>query len=125
VRLLLDTQVILWEMGDARRVSPSAEQAIAEADELWTSVLTFAEVGIKTSIGKLAVPPDFRHRIEAAGVSVLPLDVSHGLAVADLPLHHRDPFDRLLVAQARSEGLTLVTADRRLAAYDVPVVDAR
>lgn len=58
------------------------------------------------------------------GLQILPLDADHGLAVADLPIHHRDPFDRLLVAQARSEHLTIITADRRVAAYDVPLVDA-
>ncbi|MEJ7745007.1 MAG: type II toxin-antitoxin system VapC family toxin [Nocardioidaceae bacterium] len=59
-----------------------------------------------------------------SGVQVLGLDADHGLAVADLPMHHRDPFDRLLIAQARSEHLTIITADRRIAAYDVSLVEA-
>jgi len=59
-----------------------------------------------------------------SGVRILRLDAEHGLAVADLPMHHRDPFDRLLIAQARSEQLTIVTADRRIADYDVPLIDA-
>jgi PIN domain nuclease of toxin-antitoxin system len=69
------------------------------------------------------VPPDLAAQLAATGVGVMRLSAEHGLAVASLPLHHRDPFDRLLIAQARQEGLTLVTADPRIHAYDVPVMD--
>jgi len=72
----------------------------------------------------LSVPRDLREHVLRSGVQILRLDADHGLAVADLPLHHRDPLDRLLVAQARSEQLTIATADRRIAEYDVPLVDA-
>lgn len=78
----------------------------------------------RAAIGKHSVPPDLREQVLYSGVQVLQLDADHGLAVADLPVHHRDPFDRLLVAQARAEHLTIVTADQRMAAYDVPLVDA-
>ena len=88
------------------------------------SAVSFAEIGVKAAIGKLSVPTDLREHVTAAGLHILSLDADHGLAVADLPLHHRDPFDRLLVAQARAEHLTIITADRRLADYDVPVIDA-
>ncbi len=70
------------------------------------------------------MPGDLSEHVLRSGAQVLRLDAGHGLSVADLPMHHRDPFDRLLIAQARSERLTIVTADRRIASYDVPLVDA-
>lgn len=124
MRLLLDTHVVLWQLEGSRAVSPAAREAIEQASALLFSVVSFAEIGVKAAIGKLSVPPDLRERVLQSGVQVLPLDADHGLAVGALPMHHRDPFDRLLIAQARSEHLTMVTADRRLAAYDVPLVDA-
>jgi PIN domain nuclease of toxin-antitoxin system len=105
-------------------VSNPAREAIATADELLVSVVSFVEIGIKAATGKLHVPPALREHLIDAGVRVLGLDVEHGLALASLPMHHRDPFDRLLVVQARAERLTIVSADRRLAAYDVPIIDA-
>jgi len=124
VRLLLDTHVVLWELEGSQRVSRVAQEAIEQAAELVFSVVSFAEIGVKSAIGRLSVPRDLREHVLRSGVQILRLDADHGLAVADLPMHHRDPFDRLLVAQARSEQLTIVTADRRIASYDVPVVDA-
>ncbi|MGI8415266.1 MAG: type II toxin-antitoxin system VapC family toxin [Nakamurella sp.] len=124
MRLLLDTHVVLWELAGTRSVSPAAREAIEHATDLLFSVVSFAEIGVKAAIGKLSVPPDLREHVLRSGVQILGLDAEHGMAVANLPMHHRDPFDRLLIAQARSERLTIVTADRRIAAYDVPVVDA-
>lgn len=124
MRLLLDTHVVLWELGGSRRVSKVAQEAIEQATELLFSVVSFAEIGVKAAIGKLAVPRDLREQVQRSGVQVLRLDADHGLAVEDLPMHHRDPFDRLLIAQARSEQLTIVTADRRIADYDVSLIDA-
>lgn len=124
MRLLLDTHVVLWQLGGSRPISAPALEAIERSSALLFSVVSFAEIGVKVAIGKLIVPGDLRHHVVQAGLQILPLDADHGLAVADLPLHHRDPFDRLLVAQARAERLTIVTADQRLAAYDVPVIDA-
>lgn len=124
MRLLLDTHVLLWELEGSRRVSPAAQEAIEQATALWFSVVSFAEIGVKAAAGKLSVPRDLGVHVLRSGVEILRLDAAHGLAVADLPMHHRDPFDRLLIAQARSEQLTIVTADRRIAAYDVPLVDA-
>lgn len=124
MRLLLDTHVVLWELEGSRTVSPAARDAIEHASDLLFSVVSFAEIGVKAAIGKLSVPRDLREHVLRSGVQILGLDAEHGMAVADLPMHHRDPFDRLLVAQARSERLAIVTADRRIAAYDVPVVDA-
>ena len=124
MRLLLDTHVVLWQLGGSRTVQADARRAIARATELTFSVVSFAEIGVKAAIGKLEVPPDLQEDVLRSGLRVLGLAPEHGLGVADLPIHHRDPFDRLLISQARFEGLTIVTADRRFAAYDVPVVDA-
>ncbi len=124
MRLLLDTHVVLWQLGGTRPLGRRAEHAVRAADELLFSAVSFAEIGVKAALGRLDVPADLVARVRDAGVGALPLRAEHGLAVAGLPLHHRDPFDRLLVAQASLERLALVTADRRLHAYDVALVDA-
>lgn len=124
MRLLLDTHVVLWQLSASRRLGRRTEEAIGRASELLFSVVSFAEIGVKAAIGKLTVDAGFSDEVVRLGLRLVGLTADHGLAVARLPLHHRDPFDRLLVAQARSEQLTLVTADRRLAQYDVPVLDA-
>jgi PIN domain nuclease of toxin-antitoxin system len=124
VRLLLDTHVVLWQLAGARSLSPEAERAIATAEELLVSVVSFAEMGVKASVGKLSFPTDLHDRVLSSGIAILGLAPDHGLAVAGLPLHHRDPFDRLLVAQAQAERLTLVSADARLTAYEVELIAA-
>ena len=125
MRLLLDTHIVLWQLAGSRKLSPAAEAAIESASTLLFSSVSFAEIGIKAALGKLSVPSNLADHIRRAGVETLRLEADHGLMVAELPMHHRDPFDRLLIAQARAEKLTIVTADRRIAAYDVPVIDAR
>ena len=122
MRLLLDTHVVLWQLSGAQSLGVRARETIASASELAFSVVSFAEIGVKAAVGKLAVPDDLHAHVVGTGLRVLGLSADHGLAVASLPLHHRDPFDRLLIAQARHEGLTLVTADTRLYAYDVAVL---
>jgi PIN domain nuclease of toxin-antitoxin system len=124
VRLLLDTQVVLWQLAGERDLGPRTREAIEAASELAFSVVSFAEIGVKAAVGKLSVPNDLHSHIVGTGVRIIGLDADHGLAVAHLPLHHRDPFDRLLIAQAQHERLTLVTADERIAAYDVATLDA-
>lgn len=124
MRLLLDTHVVLWQLSGDRGLSDSAIEAISAADDLLFSVVSFAEVGVKAAIGKLEVPADFTKQVADAGLRTLALSAAHGLAVADLAVHHRDPFDRLLIAQAVTDGLTIVTADPRFASYAVPIIDA-
>jgi PIN domain nuclease of toxin-antitoxin system len=124
VRLLLDTHVVLWRASGERTLGQSARATILGAAELAFSVVSFAEIGIKASIGKLAVPKDLYEHVLGGGVRILELAPDHGLAVASLPLHHRDPFDRLLIAQARQEGLTILTGDERFSSYDVDVINA-
>lgn len=124
MRLLLDTHVLLWQLDD-RKLSAAATEAIDAATELLFSVVSFAEIGIKIAVGKLADRREvYNDLLGEGGIRTLGLTAEQGLAVAELPLHHRDPFDRLLISQARSEGLTIVTADRYFAPYDVPVIPA-
>lgn len=115
---------MLWQLGGTRRLTPEATEAIDAAEELRFSVVSFAEIGVKAAVGKLTVPERIHERIGDAGLQTLGLAPEHGLQVAHLPLCHRDPFDRLLISQAMCEHLTIVTADRRFADYDVPVVPA-
>lgn len=127
MRLLLDTHAFLWLHTERRRL-PGALAAllIDPAHDLHLSVASAWEIGIKHSAGKLPMPERpavwLGSRLPASGVRALAITLEHALRAADLPLHHRDPFDRLLVAQARTDGLTLVTADPKLSAYDVPIL---
>ena len=125
MRLLLDTHVLLWWLDDSPQLGTEARDLIGLGDnEVFVSAISAAEIAIKSSIGKLRVPADLEQQLDDNAFAPLPLRLHHGLAVEMLPFHHRDPFDRLLIAQARCEDLTLVTADRMFAAYDVPTVDA-
>lgn len=124
MRLLLDTHVVLWQLSGERELSTQARDSISEADDLLFSVVSFAEIGIKASVGKLDVPDDLQERIADSGVRTLGLSPAHGLAVSRLPVHHRDPFDRLIIAQAMVERLTVVTADARFGSYGIELVEA-
>ena len=124
MRLLLDTHIVLWQLSGEKSLSDAVREAVSDADDLLFSAVSFAEIGIKAAAGKLGVPAGLTQLVETAGLRVLNLSVAHGLAVADLPMHHRDPFDRLLIAQAVTEGLVVVTADRRFAEYAIQVVYA-
>jgi len=123
-RLLLDTNVVLRWLA-MEPLAESVSTLIADGStEAHVSIASAWEVAIKTSIGKLRPPEDFADAARESGFALLPIAVEHTRAVRDLPLHHRDPFDRMLVAQALVEGLTLVTRDQRLADYGVRVMDA-
>lgn len=118
--LLLDTQHFLWwQAGDAR-LPPSTIELIEQAPQAFVSAVTVVEIAVKVSIGKLRVPATrFQDAIAEAGFTSLPFAVHHAEALRVLPLHHRDPFDRMLVAQAIADDLTLVTSDAALSAYPV------
>lgn len=120
MRLLLDTHVLLWWMLEHPRLTPDLEALVAdESNTVLVSSVSAIEISTKQQLGKLDVPDDLDEQVGASGFTDLPLTIRHGLAAGRLPLHHRDPFDRLLVAQAQCDDLTLVTADRKLLAYDV------
>ena len=124
MRLLLDTHVVLWAVSDDPRVGPKTREMLDSPDHVRVvSAATIWEVEIKIAIGKLAVDEDLR--IVLANSTVEPLQISsfHAQTAGRLPLHHGDPFDRMLVAHAGCEGLTLMTSDRAIAAYDVAMID--
>ena len=124
MKLLLDTHVLLWWLEDAPLSRP-AHAAISRASNIvCVSAASAWEIGIKAALGRLRAPDDLVSRVQAERFAPLSVTIAHGLAVGSLPTLHGDPFDRLLVAQARYEGLTLVTRDERLAEYGVPVLAA-
>lgn len=125
MRLLLDTHTLLWWLADDPRLADPARSEIADpANDVLVSAASAWEIAIKAALGKLSLPDDLEEQLAGNSFSPLPILVRHALAVRDLPDHHRDPFDRLLVAQARIEDLTIVTADACIPRYDVSVLPA-
>lgn len=124
--VLLDTHVFLYMVGEAERIPLSIRKAVDGAEQRFLSVASTWEMAIKISIGKLRLPEPIERYIpsRASEILIQPLPIleEHVMRVASLPLLHRDPFDRLLIAQALEEGLTLLTLDRRIAKYAVPTI---
>lgn len=124
-RLLIDTQVFLWWLGDDPRLGPRARDLIANAkNQIYVSAATAWEISIKKSIGKLNAPDDLDAIAEEEGFEKLPISFFHGERAGDLPQHHRDPFDRMLVAQSQAEGLEIITADSTIPSYAVKTISA-
>ena len=120
MRLLLDTHVLLWWLADDPSLSRSARDAIADSTtDVIVSAASVWEIAIKRALGKLEAPDDLLDAMKASDFDSLPITADHALAAGALPPHHTDPFDRMIVAQAQSEALVLVSTDPRLAAYDV------
>jgi PIN domain nuclease of toxin-antitoxin system len=124
LRLLLDTHILLWWLAENPKLSMAARARIAEAEIVFVSAASVWEMAIKVSTGKLRAPDDLEKQLQRHGFEQLPVSVNHALGVATLPRHHADPFDRMLVAQASLESLTLVTADSQLSAYGIPILRA-
>lgn len=125
-RILIDTHVLLWAWEDDPRLGRQARKFLANPDQpIVVSIASFRELAIKKSVGKLHLDvelDDLVDSLEAYGFELLPLLPAHTLALAKLPLHHRDPFDRTIIAQAISEGLDLMTADPAFAAYEIKLI---
>jgi PIN domain nuclease of toxin-antitoxin system len=118
LKVLLDTHVLLWWLGNDASLSQAAVDVIRDpATLVFVSAVSIWEISLKQSLGKLRLPDAFDERLEAESFESLPLTSRHARSVAQLPWHHRDPFDRMLVAQALTEDLTLLTADSAVAAY--------
>jgi PIN domain nuclease of toxin-antitoxin system len=127
VRILLDTHVWLWMLAEPERLSDEGRARVeSEDNELYLSAASAWETAIKQSLGRLRLPSPGPAYVERMLVEKqtrpLPISIRHALRVGQLPMHHRDPFDRLLVAQAQIEGLSIMTADRWFGRYDVPVL---
>ncbi|HEX5139341.1 MAG TPA: type II toxin-antitoxin system VapC family toxin [Dehalococcoidia bacterium] len=123
--LLLDTHALLWWLADSPELSHEARTAIADEDEdVFVSIATAWEISIKRSLGRMETPDDLGEQLERHRFDLLPITLSHVSLTGRLPLLHRDPFDRMLIAQAMTNGLTLVTRDRNIARYDVSVLPA-
>jgi PIN domain nuclease of toxin-antitoxin system len=118
VKLLLDTHLVLWAMQDSKRLSSAARKEIRAADAVYVSAASLWEIAIKASLGKLDVDSDLlEERLDAAGFQPLAITWQHTTQVRKLPMRHRDPFDRMLIAQAVSEPLRLLTDDAGLRGY--------
>jgi PIN domain nuclease of toxin-antitoxin system len=128
LRVLLDTHAVLWWLSDDERLSQVAREAIATAERPAFSAGSILEVAIKSSIGKLTVPTGWTDRLFTEGFVLLAIAPAHGARLAELPFvtvdgrPHRDPLDRLLVAQAEVERLPIITRDRNVAAHGIPTV---
>lgn len=124
--LLLDTHVLLWWLAGDARLGPATTELIADPSrEVMVSAASVWEIAIKRSVGKLDATFDVVEQLREQSFGELPVRAAHALEAGDLPPHHRDPFDRMLVAQARLEDLLLVTVDPMLDPYDVARHDAR
>ncbi|MBF6029130.1 type II toxin-antitoxin system VapC family toxin [Pseudomonas sp. P115] len=118
MRVLLDTHILLWTLNDDPRLSGKARKVIENAAEIYVSAATFWEMAIKVGLGKLKVDlDDIREHCLESGFVELPITSEHTIAVKDLEHHHKDPFDRLLVATAISEPMKLLTADPQISQY--------
>ena len=123
MRLLLDSHVLPWVLDDPERLPRAARAVVANPDiPVFVSIASLWELRIKVASGKLEVPTDLPGLIKASGFDLLPVTVPHIDRLGLLPPLHRDPFERMLIAQAQADGLTLVSADRTVGLYDVPVL---
>lgn len=125
MKLLLDTHALLWMSLDDSQLSDKARELIADLEnELWLSPASYWEIAIKISLGKyeLSEPLDqfVNREVSNNDISILPISTQHAQAVTTLPFHHKDPFDRLLIAQALTEGMTILSKDNQFDDYGVP-----
>jgi PIN domain nuclease of toxin-antitoxin system len=123
VRLLLDTHVLIW-WDEGARLHPDAGRAIRDADQVYVSAVSGWEIAIKASLGRLRPKRTVAQAVEQSGFEELPVRLHHAEALGRLPWHHRDPFDRMLAAQAQAEGLTLVTRDPAFRRYRLRLLRA-
>ena len=123
-RLLLDTHALLWWLADDSTLGESTRAMIASHDNvIFVSAASIWEIAIKKTLGKLVAPDGLDTVLEQEGFEALPIEVFHAEQAGALPAHHRNPFDRMLVAQAQAEGLTVISADPQLAEYGIRVLD--
>ena len=125
MNLLLDTHVLLWWLDDEPSLSEAAKATISDGKNVvFVSSAVIWEIRIKQALGKLEIPPNFRQVLDQQPFEMLAINAEHAYAIGDLPLHHRDPFDRMLIAQATIERLTIVTRDIIIKEYNIPIIKA-
>ena len=124
MQLLLDTHALIWWLSKDSNMKPQAVKAISDPDNVvFVSAACAWEIGIKKSLGKLSAPDDLKAQIEKKRFVHLPINIDHTLLVETLPKHHRDPFDRILIAQGICECLTIVTRDDKFLHYEVKLLE--
>lgn len=120
---MIDTHVLLWWLDDNPALTRRARAAIADGKNLaFVSAAVIWEIRIKQAVGKLVLPPNFRNVLDQEAFQSLPVTAEHAHALEDFPFHHRDPFDRILIAQARIEGFTIMTHDPVFSKYKIPLI---
>ena len=125
MNLFLDTHVLLWWLDDNPLLSEQAKKLIADVDNIiFVSAVVIWEIRVKEALGKLEIAPGFFNIVKQQGFEILSITAQHANKVGDIPMHHRDPFDRMLIAQAIEESLTIVTHDRAFKAYEIPIIEA-
>ncbi len=125
MRYLLDTHVFIWAMENKKRLPESIKNEIINPDNtIFVSVATIWEIIIKSAKKKLKAPKDIKSDIASSNFQTISIDVEHVLEVKKLPLYHNDPFDRILIAQARTENLTLITSDEKIWKYELSLIKA-
>lgn len=123
MKLLLDTHALIWFLDRDERLGESAKRHLTDdTNRVLLSAVVVWEISLKRSLGKLAFPDDYLGQLLGEGVQSLPINVAHAAAVEHLPWHHRDPFDRMLIAQASVEGAAVVTRDEAMQPYDVATI---
>jgi PIN domain nuclease of toxin-antitoxin system len=124
MRLLLDSHVIVWWALYPGRLRPETREVLTSGgNQVHMSAASIWELGLKMARGKLSLPDGYAERLLHDGLAELPVRIAHAAHAASLPALHGDPFDRILIAQALTEGLILVTSDRAIARYDVPIME--
>jgi PIN domain nuclease of toxin-antitoxin system len=125
LRLLLDTNALIWSLTAPHRLSSRAAEAIrTETNDVYVSAISAWEIAMKRSHGRLEVPDDLDSQFDEKRFKRLSVEMRHSHAIRFLPHHHGDPFDRMLIAQAQVEGLTIVTSDRQMRRYQVALLPA-
>ena len=123
MQLLLDTHALIWWLNNNPTLCGKARKAIADPDNIvFVSAASAWEIAIKKSLGKLQAPDDLSIQVKEKRFTPLAISIDHALTVEELPLHHQDPFDRILIAQAMCENLTIITRDRKFESYEVKTI---
>lgn len=125
MKYLLDTHALLWTIFEPDKLSPEAQEIILDRDNIiCVSLISLWEISIKQSIGRLDIPEEFFEVVKTGGFEILPLTMLQIEQYRTLPLHHRDPFDRMLVVQAQQQKLILITRDSEISKYDLEILEA-